>query len=320
MTPRHPFTSWLASHFDHFVALRNACGAKYVSQRRLLLALDRYLSQHAPGPPLRRETLQRYLASLDRLTPRARDNAISVVWSALRHAQAHGAAIEPLPPRPAHPPAGWRQRPARILEPQEMSRLIRGARQLPPRGQLRAATTATVIGLLSATGIRIGEALAIDIGDLDPDDGILTIRSGKFGKRRALPLLSSTTRALLRYLDHPARRVAKTASAPLFVSCLRRRVAHATVTQGLYDASQIAGITQPRPRLHDLRHTFAVQRVAAWYREGREVNRLLPALSTYLGHVSVQNTRRYLTQNGVLLEQAASRFETSTRALDEVRS
>lgn len=320
MTPRRPFTSWLASHFDHFVALRNACGAKYVSQRRLLLAWDRYLTQHAPRPPLRRETLLLYLASLDRLTPRARDNAISVVWPALRHAQAHGAAVEPLPPRPTHPPTGWRQRPPRILEPLEMSRLIRGARQLPPQGKLRSATTATVLGLLYATGIRIGEALAIDIGDLDPDDGILTIRSGKFGKRRALPLLSSTTRALLRYLDHPARRVATTASAPLFVSRLRRRVAPATVTQGLYDAFRIAGITQPRPRLHDLRHTFAVQRVAAWYREGREVNRMLPALSTYLGHVSVQNTRRYLTQNGVLLEQAAARFETSTRALDEVRS
>jgi integrase len=320
MTPRHPFTSWLAPHFNHFVALRNACGAKYVSQRRLLLAFDRHLSHHAPRSPLRRESLQLYLASLDRLTPRARDNVISVLWPALRHAQAHQAEIEPLPPRPAKPPKHWRQRSPRILEPMEMSQLIRGAHRLPPKGKLRAKTTVTMLGLLYATGVRIGEALAIDIGDLDPDDGILTIRHGKFGKTRALPLLDSTTRALLRYLGHPARRVATTASAPFFVSCRRQRVTHFTIYRGLQEASRIAGITKPWPRPHDLRHTFAVQRVAAWYREGREVDRLLPALSTYLGHVSVENTRRYLVENGVLLEQAAARFEKSTRALDEVRS
>ena len=320
MIPPHPFTSWLASHFDHFVALRNACGAKYVSQRCLLLAFDRYLSHHASGPPLRRETLHLYLASLDRLTPRARDNVISVLWPALLHAQAHEAQIEPLPPRPAKPPKHWRQRSPRILEPLEMSKLIRGARQLPPKGKLREATTATVLGLLYATGIRIGEALAIDVGDLEPNDGILTIRHGKFGKTRALPVLGSTTRALLRYLDHPARRVATTPSAPFFVSCQRRRVSHPAIYQGLQDASRIAAITRPWPRLHDLRHTFAVQRVAAWYREGREVNRLLPALSTYLGHVSVENTRRYLVANGALLEHAAARFEKSTQALDEVGS
>jgi Phage integrase family. len=81
-----------------------------------------------------------------------------------------------------------------------------------------------------------------------------------------------------------------------------------------------AQITKPWPRPHDFRHTFAVSRVAAWYAEGRDVNALLPVLSTYLGHVSVENTRLYLTANGVLLEQAAARFLHSTRALDEVQS
>ena len=81
-----------------------------------------------------------------------------------------------------------------------------------------------------------------------------------------------------------------------------------------------AGIADPQPRLHDFRHSFAVSRVAGWYAQGRDVNALLPALSTYLGHISVENTRLYLTANGVLLEQAAVQFADLTSALDEVLS
>ena len=87
-----------------------------------------------------------------------------------------------------------------------------------------------------------------------------------------------------------------------------------------YAACRIADIGRPWPRPHDFRHTFAVGRVAAWYRQGRDVDALLPALSTYLGHVSVEGTRLYLIANGGLLEQAGARFEHWTRALDEVPS
>jgi integrase len=92
------------------------------------------------------------------------------------------------------------------------------------------------------------------------------------------------------------------------------------VRPAIRSACLAAGIPKPWPRPHDFRHTFAVSRVAAWYAQGRDVNALLPALSTYLGHISVENTRLYLTANGDLLEQAAVRFEHQTSALDEVLS
>ncbi len=320
MSRPRPFNSWLAPHFDRFVALRRASGARYVSQRSLLLAFDRYLDANAPKPPLLRETVIQYLASLDRLSPRGRENIVSVLWPSLGHALRHGARVEPLPVRPLSPPPHSRQRQPRIVTTTETQSLLAAARELPPQSTLRPATTATLIGLLYTTGIRIGEALALDVGDLDPKDRILSIRKGKFGKSRSLPLLESTVEALVRYLEHRLRPLGTEASAPFFVSGRRRRLAGPTVRVAITNACQIAGTAKPWPRPHDFRHTLAVSRVAAWYCEGRDVNALLPVLSTYLGHVSVQNTRRYLIANGVLLEQAGARFEHQTRALDEVLS
>ena len=187
MTRPRGFTSWLAPQFENFVALRRASGAGYVSQRNLLLAFDRYVGVHAPEPPLLRETLIQYLASLDRLTPRGLDNVVSVVWPAVAYALRHGSCIETLPARPPKPAGYWRQRQPRILSVTEVRSILAAARRLPPVDSLRPATTATLLGLLYITGMRIGEALALDVGDLDCDGQILTVRKGKFGKSRALP-------------------------------------------------------------------------------------------------------------------------------------
>ena len=318
MTRPRAFTSWLAPHFESFVALRRASGAGYVSQRKLLLAFDRYVGAHAPEPPLLRETLIQYLASLDRLSPRRLDSVIGVVWLAMAYALRHGACVETLPTRPPRPAAYWRQRQPRILSATEVSSILAAARRLPPVDSLRPATAATLLGLLYATGMRVGEALALDVGDLDCGDRILTIRRGKFGKSRALPLRESTVEALFRYVHHPLRPMGTDASAPLFVSCRRRRFSYPAAWTALCKACLAAGISKPFPRPHDFRHTFAIGRVEAWYAEGRDVNIMLPTLSTYLGHVSVENTRLYLIANGTLLEQAAARFADKTCALDEV--
>jgi len=314
------FTSWLAPYFERFVALRRASGARYISQRNLLLAFDRHVGAYAPEPPLLRETLIQYLVSLERLSPRGRDNVVGVVWPAVAYALRHQAPGEALPARPPSPSAFWRKRQPQIVSATEAARLLAAARRLPPADGLRPATMATLLGLLYTTGIRIGEALALDVGDLDCHDRILTIRKGKFGKSRTLPLRESAVEALLRYVHHPQRLVSTAASAPIFVSSRHRRLSYPTVCSAVQKAYLIAAIPKPWPRPHDFRHTFAVSRVAAWYAEGRDVNSLLPVLSTYLGHVSVENTRLYLTANGILLDQAATRFAKNTSALDEVPS
>ncbi len=320
MTRSCVFTSWLAPYFDRFVVLKRASGLLYDSAKNLLLAFDRYVQAHAPEAPFRRETLIQYVTSLERLSPRGRDNAVGVVWSAVIYAGRHGAPTETLPGRPARPWRFWRRRQPRIISATEVECLLATARRLPPEGSLRPATMATLIGLLYTTGIRIGEALALDVGDLDRRDGILTIRKGKFGKSRALPLQQSVVEALACYVDHPLRPVGTAADAPFFVSGRRRRLADSTARSAIATVCLQAGIAHPQPRPHDFRHTFAVRRVAAWYQEDRDVNALLPALSTYLGHVSVENTRLYLIANSALLEQAAQRFAHQTSALDEVFS
>jgi integrase len=320
MNQPRTFTSWLAPQFEGFVALKRATGVAYVSSRNLLVAFDQHLDTHAPEPPLQRETLIQYMVSREGLSPWGWDNVVGVVWPAVAHAMRHGAPVEALPPRPPRPQRYWRQKQPRILSATEVASILAAARQLPPVDGLRPATTATLLGLLYTTGIRIGEALALDIGDLDRRDRILTVRRGKFGKSRALPLRESTAEALVRYVDHPFRPVGTDASAPVFVSSRRRRLSYPTVRPAIRSASLAAGIPEPWPRPHDFRHTFAVSRVAAWYAQGRDVNALLPALSTYLGHISIENTRLYLTANGALLEQAAVRFEHQTSVLDEVLS
>lgn len=315
--PRRYFSSWLARHFDRFVELKRAGGASYISQKTLLLAFDHYLFTEATQPPLSREVIIRYLGSFT-WSPRARDNVVSVVWQALSYARRLGADIETLPERPPRPPSHWRQRPPRIVSTQEVAELIAAARALSPNHKLRPATVAALIGLLYTTGLRIGEALALDVGNLDRRDGILTVIRGKFGKSRALPLRNSTIQALVGYIEDSRRPITAGPTAPIFVSDLRRRLAMPTVHQAFRATCQAAKIRQPWPRPHDLRHTFAVKRVASWYAERRNVDCLLPVLSTYLGHCSIEGTRRYLTQNGALLEHAASRFECQTTVLDEI--
>jgi integrase len=313
------FESWLASHFKRFVDLKRAGGASYTSSETLLLAFDRFLCARASEPPLQRDVVTAYLTSLAPLSTRSRENMMVVVWPALAYAERHGARIDSLPPRPASPSNSLRQRRPRIVSAAEIGRILSAARQLRPSGSLRSATTATLVGLLFTTGLRIGEALALEVGDLDAHDELLAIRRGKFGKARTLPLRSSTVAALVQYIQHPLRRVNISASAPIFVSGWHRRLSPSTATHALRSACRLAGIAAPHPTRHDLRHSFAVGRVLAWYDDGRDVDTLLPALSTYLGHVSVENTRVYLSANGLLLDRAAARFDRKSVALDEVR-
>ena len=311
------FTSWLASYFEDFVALRKAGGALFKMQSFNLLRFDRYVAEHATRAPLLCQTLWNFLASIQHLSVHSRDHIAGVVWSALSYARSHGAEVETLPQRPPKLAQPGLQRLPRILSEVEVVSLMRAARRVPRVGSLRSATITTLTGLLATTGVRIREALGLDVGDLDRRDQILTIRKGKFGKTRALPLRDSTTQALVLYIAHPRRRKPAKASTPLFVSN-RGRLGYETARMALRSVCLAAELPEPWPQTRDFRHTFAVRQVATWYEQGRDVDTLLPALSTYLGHVSVENTRHYLVANGQLLEKATHRFEQHTRALDEV--
>lgn len=314
------FQSWLAPRFERFVAIKRAGGADYGTQERLLADFDRYLAANAPASPLRRKTVLGFLASLDRLSLRARDNVIDVVWQAVALARRKGECIDTLPPRPPRAPAHYRVRPPRFISHQDIGAVIVEARRLSPDHTLRSATYATLYGLLFASGIRIGEALSLDIDDLDFRDGLLTVRNGKFGKSRVLPLRGSTVSALERYVNDPRRPVAKAATDPLFVSRTRRRLSHPIAYTTFKTLWAKAAIGSPPPCLHDFRHSFAVLTILRWYQEQSKIDALLPVLSSYLGHVSVENTRVYLQANGLLLEEASRRFSHKCARMDEVLS
>lgn len=180
---------------------------------------------------------------------------------------------------------------------------------------VRQATFATIIGLLWATGMRIGEALGLDRRDVDLAQGVLTVRDSKFGKTRELPLHPTTTAALAAYVRRRDKRFPTASTPAFFVSAAGTRVLYCNFHLGFKQLVSRAGIEARsrscRPRPHDLRHAFAVRTLTGWYRDGVDVEANLPKLSTYMGHVLPANTYWYLSAAPELLALAAGRLEAS---------
>jgi integrase len=155
-------------------------------------------------------------------------------------------------------------------------------------GELRQATYRTLIGLLSVTGMRVGEAIRLDRHDLDLRHGVLTVRDTKFGKSRELPVHGSTTDALRSYLRRRDRLCPEPVTDAALISPAGTRLLYTNVHTTFRELRRRAGLLARsaacRPRIHDVRHTFAVRTLLGWYREGVEVQPRLPLLSTYLGH------------------------------------
>jgi integrase len=185
------------------------------------------------------------------------------------------------------------------------------------RTPLRAATYQTLIGLLAATGMRVGEAISLDRADLAAGPGLLTIRGSKFGKSRQLPLHATVLQALASYAGLRDSACRRPATAAFFASVTGTRLIYNNVHFTFRQLTQAAGL-EPRsaacrPRIHDLRHTFAVTALIRWHADGGDVAARLPVLSTWLGHAGPAGTYWYLTGTPDLMALAAARLETSTR-------
>lgn len=215
-----------------------------------------------------------------------------------------------LPPRRLIDARRRRTRP-HIFTDQEIERLMTEAARLPSPTGLRALTYVTLIGLLAATGLRPGEALALDLSDVDLHTGILAIRQTKFGKSRFVPIEDSTRAALARYAEQRAERSRRRTEAFLVSErslrlqggAARRTFARMSCATGLRAAAGRRRIGRG-PRLQDLRHSFVTRRLIEWYRAGLDVERELPKLATYLGHVNVGHTYWYIEAVPELLQLA----------------
>ena len=175
---------------------------------------------------------------------------------------------------------------------------------------LLAITLQALIGLLAATGMRIGEAIALPCGDVNWDESLLSVRSAKYGKSREVLLHPSTVQALRHYVGERDQLV-QVVDQSVFASTRGARINYSTVRQtfNLLRHCTFVGEAPRRARIHDLRHTFAVNTLLSWYRDGGEIATRTPLLSTYLGHANPASTYWYLSAVPELLSLAAQRQE-----------
>jgi integrase len=200
-----------------------------------------------------------------------------------------------------------------LYSEEEIRRLMEAARGLAPSGGLRGLTYRCLFGLLTVTGLRISEALALTRDDVDLRNGLLTIRGAKFGKTRLVPIHASACRALARYAQQRDALLNPPYVANFLLCASGRPPEVSTVRRVFYQLSRQTGLRgrldSRGPRLQDFRHRCATEILLKWYQAGEDVERRLPVLSTFLGHGHVSDTFWYLSGTSELLQQAARRLE-----------
>jgi len=315
LRPFPRFGSFLGPAMRDHVALMQAMGRRYQTEEASLLRFDRFLQSRPDlsGRPLKilvREWTKASSAPSHALLCQQVGRTVSKALNRLDPT----IAVIRCDRRIHHQALQLRRRP-HIYTEDEVKALLEAARKFPsPRSPLRPLTLYNMIVLAACAGLRIGEIVRLNVGDIDFQDGTINVRDTKFFKTRRLPLASSVISALRHYVavrqqaggptepasglfwhTHSRRRYSRVGTNMLLVRVLRRA--------GLKPQKGYAG-----PRVHDLRHAFVVNRMLAWYREGINPQPRLPYLATYLGHKDISSTLVYLTVTEELLQHASERF------------
>lgn len=204
-----------------------------------------------------------------------------------------------------------------LYSTREICALLRAALEMPYRNEREALLPSTyycLFGLLSVSGMRLGEARNLELQDVDLTAGILTVRGAKLGKTRLVPLHASTCEVLANYIAKRQRHWAgRPVSSYLFVSSWGNRLDSGQIHRAFYALSRQIGLRSESdshgPRLHDMRHVFATNTLVRWYRSDQDPERRLPILSAYLGHVHVEDTQWYLSASPELMREAMRRLE-----------
>jgi len=232
-------------------------------------------------------------------------------------------------PRTEVPPVGllphrFRRKPPHIYTDDEIAELVRVALDLPSRAGLKGRTYSTVFGLLAVTGMRVGEVEALDRSDVDLKAGVLSIRRTKFGKSRMVPIHETTRRALMDYSVRRDELVPEPTTRAFFVSECGSRIRDWSIRYNFAKISREIGLREATenhrhghgPRLHDMRHRFAARTLIDWYRAGLDVEREIPKLATYLGHVHVNDTYWYIEAVPELLQLATERLQDANEEVE----
>ena len=305
---------------DQYVAFRQALGERFTTNAGILRTFGRAVGMHVSIAEVRADQVSTFLCRGGPVT-----SAWHVRYSALRglyrYAITRGyATVSPLPTVvPKRPPSFVPY----IYSHEELRRLLGATEETShPLRRAKPRTLRTILLLLYGAGLRVSEARKLACADVDLALSLITIRDTKFFKSRLVPLGPQLVQVLTDYqawrqANHPSR----SPQSAFFVGPDGARLSRTGLDVAFRRARAHAGIQRQdgaryQPRMHDLRHTFAVHRLLEWYRQGADVQKLLPQLSVYLGHRRLCHTQVYLSMTPELLQQACARFEQYARKED----
>ncbi|MHC4492516.1 MAG: tyrosine-type recombinase/integrase [Planctomycetota bacterium] len=319
MSARRSFTSSLGPLLARYLRLNEALGRKYALERDVFVHLDRFLAAQPPDKSdLTAETFALWCATLAHVKPGVRRHRMRTVRRLCRYRQRSEPSC--FVPDPHTFPRPYAPRPPHFFTEQEILRILRATDHLrsSPTSPLRREGYRLAVVLLHTTGLRRGELMRLTLDDYDPGERTLHIRVTKFHKSRIVPLSRDAAREMDAYL-RARRRLPCSPGAPLL--CFRRRgiqpYAGDGLGAGLQQLFQAAGVRTAAgrvPRVHDLRHSFALNALLRWYRAGTDVQARLPALAVYMGHVSIVSTQYYLAFLEPFAEAVSERFADHCRS------
>ena len=312
--------STLTQELDCYLAIRRGLGYDLTTAERIL----RRFAAFADARKARYLTTELFLAWQANFG-RANQQTWSARLGMVRQFALWLSGIDPrneVPPKALTPSRYRRSRPY-IYSDQEIAQVMAEAARLPSTNGIRALTFTALFGLIAVTGLRVSEALSLDNGDVDLECGVLTIRRGKFGKARIVPLSRSATDKLIAYAKERDRLLGRIPKS-FFVSDMGNRPDDCSARYNFAIVCQRVGLRPPQkfnrhgrgPRIHDLRHTFAVHTIVDWYRTGKDPEREMIKLTTYMGHVKPEHTYWYIEAVPELLELATTR---ATRTMSQER-
>ncbi len=322
------FQSFLGPDIEQFLAHKRALGRRYDVEEKTLALLDAYLLNNKFGDlvEITPAVVDKFLLSRPRSRPRSYNHLRCTLGRLFSYLVDRGKLAEA--PLRSPPRRGSYQRAPFIFEPAAAHRLLAVARTLPSNGGTfeRGSTYFVIFAVLYGLGLRVGEVCRLCLKDVDLERQLLIIRETKFYKSRLVPFGPKLGALLAQHLRQRQAVLDGTPSEdqPLFSLRGGRPVNPGTVSQTFHALVPRLRLAIPPgvspPRLHDLRHSFAVGALTRWYRQGRDPATNLLALSTFLGHVDVNSTALYLTTTPQLLQQASHRFQAFAAATREALS
>lgn len=293
---------------QRYVNMRQGLGYKFQRQAQRLADFVSFMEKR------KAVTITTKLAMKWATLPPDRNASWASRLMAVRGFARHVASLNPkteVPPPGILPPLK-RAKPY-VYSNAEINALLAAALALPPADGLRRWTYHCFFGLLAVTGLRLSEAIGLQRDDVDLEAGVLTVRQSKFGKSRLVPLHSTARAALRSYCERRDAHLGSRCGPHFFAGERGARLWQSSIHRVFVQLSRQIGLRRPGdrtgPRVHDFRHRFAIRTLIGWYREGTDVEKKLPALSTYLGHTWVRDTYWYLSACPALMQEAAKRLD-----------